>query len=589
MKDYRLSSWKKYPNELFYIAAMAALILQLLHLRYDLLLHFDKDLGLLSYSARSMVDALLLLLPYWLLPAKLRIYYVSIIVFLFSFWGLSQLWYYRTYDDLMVSLPIFGIFVMPFSSFLLFDNISSLLLNSIKASMKLTDILFILPPFFLFILYWFLFVDTIKKTPVNSKKRVIYTISILLFAILIHLMNAYVFYSKMQNRTTCHLGIRYVNTVNYISYFDFNGFVPFCIHSFINTILEKRSLNIKEKEEIESFLSKYMLKYTDNQYAVKEKQNLIVIIVESLNSWLINFKLDSIEVTPHLNQLCQENNSILALHIQPQVKSGRSSDAHFMYNTGLLPINNGAVAVRFGEAEYPSLAKALKGYKSLSMVCDDAKYWNQETAFKSYGFTQLYDSRSMMNTSGNINDHILLEKAANQIKHVDFPFYAQLVTISMHYPYNTLEIPSTNISKSKLYTKDIRNFLEKAHFCDNAIGKFIQELKETGIYEKSLIAIISDHNEIDKNQIENRKETLPEDKEIAMIILNGSQKLNYTSKMEQIDIYPTLLDLMGANNYPWKGLGHSIFRKDSILLLPLEERRSYISDLIITKGYFKMK
>jgi hypothetical protein len=49
-----------------------------------------------------------------------------------------------------------------------------------------------------------------------------------------------------------------------------------------------------------------------------------------------------------------------------------------MYNTGLLPINNGAVAVRFGEAEYPSLAKALKGYKSLSMVCDDAKYWNQE-------------------------------------------------------------------------------------------------------------------------------------------------------------------------------------------------------------------
>ena len=98
MKDYRLSSWKKYPNELFYIAAMAALILQLLHLRYDLLLHFDKDLGLLSYSARSMVDALLLLLPYWLLPAKLRIYYVSIIVFLFSFWGLSQLWYYRTYD-----------------------------------------------------------------------------------------------------------------------------------------------------------------------------------------------------------------------------------------------------------------------------------------------------------------------------------------------------------------------------------------------------------------------------------------------------------------------------------------------------------
>ena len=30
--------------------------------------------------------------------------------------------------------------------------------------------------------------------------------------------------------------------------------------------------------------------------------------------------------------------------------------------------------------------------------------------------------------------------------------------------------------------------------------------------------------------------------------------------MGQIDIYPTLLDVMGANHYPWKGLGHSILR-----------------------------
>lgn len=172
MKDYRLSSWKKYPNELFYIAAMAALTLQLLHLRYDLLLHFDKDLGLLSYSARSMVDALLLLLPYWLLPAKLRIYYVGIIIFLFSFWGLSQLWYYRTYDDLM-----------PFSSFLLLDNISPLLLNSIKASIRLTDILFIIPPILLFFLYRLFFIKKIEKVPVNSNRRIIYTISILSFAV----------------------------------------------------------------------------------------------------------------------------------------------------------------------------------------------------------------------------------------------------------------------------------------------------------------------------------------------------------------------------------------------------------------------
>ncbi len=578
MEDCKFSNWKRCPHELFYIAAVASLVFQLLHLRYDLLLHFDKDLGLFSYTARSLVDALLMLLPYWLLPSKWRTGYVGIAVFLFSFWGLSQLWYYRTYEDLM-----------PFSSFLLFDNVSPLLLDGIKASMRLRDVLFVMPPILLFSLYRLFLMDRIRKVPVVSRQRITYLAGILSFTLFIHATNAYSFYRREHDRTAKHFLSRYVNAINSISYFDFNGFVPFCINSFVSTIIEKQSLDAKEKAEIELFLRKYMPEYTDDRYAVKERKNLILIVVESLNSWLINFEIEGMEVTPHLNQLCREDSSIVALHVQPQVKNGRSSDAHFMYNTGLLPINNGAVAVRFGEAGYPSLAKALKGYEAFSMVCDNAKYWNQNIAFSSYGFTRLYDCHSVKGSSGNLNDHTLFKEAASRIEGTGSPFYAQLITLNMHYPYDKLEVPPTDISKSKLYTPNIRNFLETAHYCDNAIGEFIKVLKETGIYEKSLIAIISDHNEIDKNQIENREKSSPEDKEIAMIVLNGSRKLDYVHPVEQIDIYPTLLDLMGANDYLWKGLGHSIFRKDSIALFPSEEKRSYVSDLMITKGYFKLK
>ena len=140
-----------------------------------------------------------------------------------------------------------------------------------------------------------------------------------------------------------------------------------------------------------------------------------------------------------------------------------------------------------------------------------------------------------------------------------------------------------------MYTTEIRNYLETVHYCDDAIGKFIQELKQKGIYENSVIAIISDHNEMNKNQVEDKREALPEDKEIAMIVLNAPQKLQCDTPIEQIDVYPTLLDIMGANHYDWKGLGYSIFRKKEMLVFPSEEERNKISNLMITKGYFRTR
>lgn len=574
MKNRLSEILNKYSLEIFYTFAVLCIILQLLWLRQFIILDYDRDSQLTTYGLRSISDALLLLLPYWVIPRKLRGFYVSIILFSFTFWGLSQLWYYRTYDDLM-----------PFSSFLLFENISPLLMRSVKASMRYTDIFFVVLPVLLFLIYRLFFLKLIPKVKIKRNQRFFYVAVILFCSISIHAANAYSYYRKEKVRTFIHIGGKYVNTYNNISYFELNGFVAYCIYSFIDELLENRTLSMEEKEEIGTYLSRYCPKYSDNRFAAEGSPNLIMIVVESLNSWTINFRIDSVEVTPNLNRFCREENAIVALHMQPQVRNGRSSDAHFMYNTGLLPIQNGAVAVRFGKAPYPSISKALSGYHSLAVVCDDAKFWNQKNAFNSYGFMQLYDKHNFKD-SEEIDDHTLLTEAAVRLENIQSAFYAQLVTISMHYPYDKLRIPATEISRSRMYTAEVRNYLETVRFCDDAIGKFIQELKQKGIYDNSIIVIVSDHNEMNRNRVENRKETLPEDKEIAMIILNSPQKLQYNAPIEQIDVYPTLLDLMGANHYNWKGLGCSIFRKNGVIIP--EEERNRISNLMITKGYFRI-
>ncbi|MBQ9576735.1 MAG: hypothetical protein IJV11_07640, partial [Muribaculaceae bacterium] len=76
--------------------------------------------------------------------------------------------------------------------------------------------------------------------------------------------------------------------------------------------------------------------------------------------------------------------------------------------------------------------------------------------------------------------------------------------------------------------------------------------------------------------------------------------LRYEPVIGQIDVFPTLLDVMGANASPWKGLGHSILRYpvtsavqprnmsiigDSTSVFTSQQRRAWdISRVIIFDG-----
>ena len=55
-------------------------------------------------------------------------------------------------------------------------------------------------------------------------------------------------------------------------------------------------------------------------------------------------------------------------------------------------------------------------------------------------------------------------------------------------------------------------------------------------------------------------DAVPDDWGIPLIILGTDTTLHYEPVIGQVDVFPTLLDVMGANAYPWKGLGYSILR-----------------------------
>ncbi|MCH5331973.1 MAG: sulfatase-like hydrolase/transferase, partial [Alistipes sp.] len=89
---------------------------------------------------------------------------------------------------------------------------------------------------------------------------------------------------------------------------------------------------------------------------------------------------------------------------------------------------------------------------------------------------------------------------------------------------------------------------------------FIDKLKASGLYDRSIIVIVSDHDAYTQNLYDGRKKCEPEDRFIPLLILNSPIKTDTDRVIAQADIYPSLLDIMGVENYCFHGLGESVFR-----------------------------
>lgn len=563
----------------FYLLGVFVIYLQLQVLGYEILLKSNPGLSFISYGMRSIIDGAILMLPYWILPPKYR-KLIWIVIGLFTVWAISQMWYFRTYRDLM-----------PFSSYLLFENVNGLLLQSIKGSVRFIDVWVVAFPVALYACYRRFFKIKIEQEKMGWKYSLAVICIVVIPSLAFCLVQSVVYFYKENGRTTDSLFGRYTSSLGKVSYLDKCGLVPYLAYTVAEDINDMRALSSEERENIDKYIREDTPHYSDNAFSVKQRRNLILIIVESLNAWAVNIDVDGRPVTPVLNSLCERDSAIVALRMQPQVRNGRSSDAHFMYNTGLLPIQSGATSVEYGKANYPSVAKALRkyGYNSFIVTCDNKSFWNQEQTRESYGFGRLYDNHDV-NEHSEIEkvglDRAMFKKSLSVIGEMEQPFYAQLITLTMHQPYDSPKVKPTWISRSKQYSSQVKNYLETVHYFDSALGDFLAALKRIGRYDNSVIVIASDHDEMDKNQADNREDVQSEDRNTVFLVLNAGRALKYTDIMGQIDVYPTLLDVMGANEYGWKGLGHSLLRMKPTGKYAVPDEAWKMSNLMITKHYF---
>lgn len=292
------------------------------------------------------------------------------------------------------------------------------------------------------------------------------------------------------------------------------------------------------------------------------------------------------EITPNLNKLVRE--SLYFDNIYVQVAGGNTSDAEFMGNISLYPAKEGAAYFRFATNEYNTIAKELKkeGYNSYALHAYGPAFWNRTEMYKAVGFDTFISS----------NDYVMDEyigwggwalsddsfyRQSMDIIDVTKPFYSFFVTLSGHHPYSYFEDKQT-FDVGKYDRTYFGNYIKAQNYADAAIGRFIQKLKDMGLYENSLIVIYGDHTGLPKTQAKELLEFLGlSESKVDWIKLQKVPLLIHCPGVEgeiidttggQIDILPMIANMMGFENYYALGKdllntqkGYAVLRNGSVL------------------------
>lgn len=370
-----------------------------------------------------------------------------------------------------------------------------------------------------------------------------------------------------------HKSLRSVRQSAYLCSADAPIFSVFgCIWYDITDAAEP--ITPEKQAEIERWLASQP-KHQPADSVTEKRSNLLIVFAESLESWVLEKKVNGKEITPCLNRLLKEKSTLYAPNVLTQVKGGRSIDAQLMICSGLLPLMSGTYSSLYYDNTFYTIQKAMRGLKhsrSYLLTIDKVSTWNQGAVARSFGTDTIisyhdFKMTEAFGTHKRIGDASFFQQCREKIERGEVwkpgeSVYMQFVTYSGHAPFKlpdhlrTITFPASIPEKAA-------DYMTTAHYTDKAIGDFVAYLKTLPQYKETIVVIVGDHEGLASYRQElvgnPACRGLVSDKQLTpFIVLNSPIGMRYDKFMGQIDIYPTLLNLMQLDAYRWHGLGQSI-------------------------------
>lgn len=313
-------------------------------------------------------------------------------------------------------------------------------------------------------------------------------------------------------------------------------------------------------------------------FGVAKGMNVIYVSLESFQDFLIDYKLNGEEVTPFLNSLTRNENTLYFKNFFHQTAQGKTSDAEFLMENSLYPLPQGAVFTTKAQNMYQGLPAILrdKGYYSAVFHGNNKTFWNREEMYKSLGYDMFYDSSYYNMIDENVLNYGLEDKpffkeTIPYLTSLPEPFYAKLITLSNHFPY-PLDEEDQSIPPANTGDNTVDSYFQTARYLDEALKQFFDDLKKSGLDKNTLVVMYGDHY----GNSENRKEAMSEviGKEVndfeqaqlqrVPLIIYAPGLKGFVSETYggQIDVRPTVLHLLGIDTKHQISFGDDLLSKD---------------------------
>jgi phosphoglycerol transferase MdoB-like AlkP superfamily enzyme len=311
---------------------------------------------------------------------------------------------------------------------------------------------------------------------------------------------------------------------------------------------------------------------TGPSFAAAEGFNLVMVQVESLQTFVIGLEIGEQEVTPFLNRWAEDG--IWFSNVTDQTGQGRSSDSELATQTSLLPMAGGAAAFRFSKNDFTGIAEALaeRGYETLSAVPYDGAFWNRRQTHPAYGFDRSLfagDFEEGELVGWGLSDRAFLIQAAAFLADANRPFAAYLLTLSLHHPFEGFPAHLEELDVGEWEGTAFGNFLHTMHFFDASLAAFVTDLEGRGLGDDTIIAVWGDHDAgFDwRPRIAQAMGTSHDpvgwylSQEVPLLIhapgadwLRGER----TVAAGHLDVAPTLLALLGVDPAPYAFVGRNL-------------------------------
>ena len=365
-----------------------------------------------------------------------------------------------------------------------------------------------------------------------------------------------------------------------VKYLGMNEYAVYDAFKTAQTSEQMAKANVSDLQSVKKYLKINYVKPNSTYTGVAKGKNVMVIHLESFQQFLIGYKWQGKEVTPNLNKLYHSKNTLSFANFYNQVGQGKTSDAEMMLENSLFGLQSGSAMSSYGTSNTfesaPAILKQQGGYTTAVMHGGAGSFWNRNNAYKQFGYEYFmplsyYQNKPKYYIGYGLKDKIFFSQSIKYIERLPQPFYLKLITVTNHYPYD-LDKKNQSIDKTDTGDETVDGYVQTAHYLDQAVGQLMRWMKKTGLDKNTLLVFYGDHYGISGNHHKASAELLDQDEftnfdnlkfqRVPLMFhmkgLKGGIKKTYGG---EIDVLPTLLNLLGIRNKGTIQFGHDLLSK----------------------------